>query len=1100
MRSSRWTAHRREHATAQRSAREDRRAARRRDARIALLVSRTSHGREHGWHSARRRRRSALVMGSDSDWDVMKHAAAQLDAFGDRRTRRACCRRTACPTRCSSTPKTRAPRGLRAIIAGAGGAAHLPGMLAAKTTVPVLGVPVPSKYLRGEDSLLSIVQMPAGIPVATFAIGEAGAANAGALRGRDARRHAMPRSRASSPRSALKQTDDRARDARSAGVRASARMTAARTRAAPRPSRLPPGAWLGLLGGGQLGRMFCMAAQSLGYRVAVLDPGDDSPAGSVADRHIAPTTSTRRRSPRCARCAAAATTEFENVPAAALEFLARELRVTPGAASVAIAQDRISEKTFLAGHGFAGRAVRRAAHARGRRRASTTRLLPGIVKSARFGYDGKGQVRVRDARRGRGGVRRDAWRVRACSSGMIDLAARSVGDRRARRRRQRRDVAGRREPASRRHPRRLDRCRRASTPRVAARGARDRHRRSPPRSTTAACCASSSSSRRGDALLVNEIAPRPHNSGHYTIDACVTSQFEQQARVLAALPMGDTRQHTPAVMLNLLGDIWFDAGGTTRARARLDARARAPAAKLHLYGKREPRRGRKMGHVTCLGATLDDALATRRDQARRSAFPQRPIATTRPPLAGIRVLDLTRLLPGPMCTLYLADLGADVIKVEDTGAGDYARALAPSAGEPRAPDSAMTAWYRAINRNKRSLAVDLKTRGGPRGVHRARAKRRRHRRRLPAGRRPFARRRLRRRCAPSIRESSIARCRATARPVRARSRPGTTSITSATRARSIDTGERGGAPALANLQIADLLGGAATARDRHPRRAARRAAQRRRPLRRRRDGRRRARAPDLRARALEDRGASRAARRRPADRRRALLRRLRDARSAVARRRRARGEILARAVRSARTRPTSSPAQFATGRRRRSAPAGSLAAIFAATHARRVVRAPRGRRLLRDAGADVRRGARRSAIRRARNGLHRPDGSRQYAPPFKLSPDAFVVTRDAPRQGEHTREVLREAGYDDARSTACSTRAWSRSLRDAARAGTRTARRNRNTRRRSRHVPSVSPALRDRGPHRSPARRRRARPMPRFRPACASNRRKGRSWRRCGTR
>ena len=117
---------------------------------------------------------------------------------------------------------------------------------------------------------------------------------------------------------------------------------------------------------------------------------------------------------------------------------------------------------------------------------------------------------------------------------------------------------------------------------------------------------------RDGALLVNEIAPRPHNSGHYTIDACVTSQFEQQARVLAGLPLGDPRQHTPAVMVNLLGDLWFD-GASTAAREPAWSRVLAhPLAKLHLYGKHEPRRGRKMGHVTCLGATLADALATAR--------------------------------------------------------------------------------------------------------------------------------------------------------------------------------------------------------------------------------------------------------------------------------------------------------------------------------------------------------------------------------------------------------------------------------------------------------------------------------------------------------
>jgi 5-(carboxyamino)imidazole ribonucleotide synthase len=123
---------------------------------------------------------------------------------------------------------------------------------------------------------------------------------------------------------------------------------------------------------------------------------------------------------------------------------------------------------------------------------------------------------------------------------------------------------------------------------------------------------------------VNEIAPRPHNSGHYTIDACVTSQFEQQARVLAALPLGDTHQHTPAVMINLLGDIWFDTGASVPRDPDWASVLAHPRAKLHLYGKREARPGRKMGHATCLGETLDDALATahaiRRDLGIPGAF------------------------------------------------------------------------------------------------------------------------------------------------------------------------------------------------------------------------------------------------------------------------------------------------------------------------------------------------------------------------------------------------------------------------------------------------------------------------------------------------
>ncbi len=123
------------------------------------------------------------------------------------------------------------------------------------------------------------------------------------------------------------------------------------------------------------------------------------------------------------------------------------------------------------------------------------------------------------------------------------------------------------------------------------------------------------------ALVVNEIAPRPHNSGHYTIDACVTSQFEQQARVLAGLALGDTRQHEPAVMVNLLGDIWFAGDGAAPREPEWAHVFRHPSAKLHLYGKAEPRRGRKMGHVTCLASKLDDALATARAIKRDLGIP-----------------------------------------------------------------------------------------------------------------------------------------------------------------------------------------------------------------------------------------------------------------------------------------------------------------------------------------------------------------------------------------------------------------------------------------------------------------------------------------------
>ncbi|MFO1302407.1 MAG: 5-(carboxyamino)imidazole ribonucleotide synthase [Burkholderiales bacterium] len=379
---------------------------------------------------------------------------------------------------------------------------------------------------------------------------------------------------------------------------------------------IAPGAWLGLLGGGQLGRMFCMAAQSLGYRVVVLDPGSEGPAASVADRHLAADYLDAGALAELARIAAAATTEFENVPAAALDFLARSARVTPSASSVAIAQDRISEKTFLAGHGFAvaPHAVLRAAPDidaidRGR-------LLPGIVKSARFGYDGKGQVSVATP-----DDVREAWRAmksQACVlEKRVDLACEvSV-------------VVARNErgetatwPVS--ENRHRDGILDVSI--VPARVEASLAERARAIATGVAqaldyrgvLCVEMFVTRDG-ALLVNEIAPRPHNSGHFSIDACITSQFEQQARVLADLPLGDTRQHTPAVMVNLLGDLWFERG--SRREPAWSEVLRHPSAKLHLYGKAEPRPARKMGHVTCLGQTLAEALATAREVKRLLGIP-----------------------------------------------------------------------------------------------------------------------------------------------------------------------------------------------------------------------------------------------------------------------------------------------------------------------------------------------------------------------------------------------------------------------------------------------------------------------------------------------
>jgi len=372
---------------------------------------------------------------------------------------------------------------------------------------------------------------------------------------------------------------------------------------------IPPGQWLGLLGGGQLGRMFCMAAQGLGYKVAVLDPSADSPAGNVADRHVHADYLDPAGLARLSAIARAATTEFENVPASALEFLARTARVSPAAASVAIAQDRIREKGFLTDHGFAVAPFTVLASAQDASAADAA-LLPGIVKSARMGYDGKGQVRVADragvpvAFATMGGVPcvLERFVELACEVSVIvardergAVATWPVAENRHRGGILDVSIVPARVPAA-----LAVRAREVATEVAAALDYRG------------VLCVEMFVTRDG-ALLVNEIAPRPHNSGHYTVDACVTSQFEQQVRVLAGLPLGDTRQHEPAVMVNLLGDLWFDGPGAAAPREPdWPAVLAHPQAKLHLYGKAEPRRGRKMGHVTCLAPTLDEALGVAR--------------------------------------------------------------------------------------------------------------------------------------------------------------------------------------------------------------------------------------------------------------------------------------------------------------------------------------------------------------------------------------------------------------------------------------------------------------------------------------------------------
>ena len=367
-----------------------------------------------------------------------------------------------------------------------------------------------------------------------------------------------------------------------------------------------PGSWLAVLGGGQLGRMFAHAAQAMGYRVAVLDPDKSSPAGAVADLHIAAGYEDPAALDRIAATCAGATTEFENVPAAALDRLAASMPTRPSASAVRVAQDRSLEKDFFARAGL-DVAPYRLLRSTDDCAALPATMLPGIVKTARMGYDGKGQVSV--------STESEVARAFASLGSVlcvlerrIDLAleisalvGRSAsGDMRVWSLAENRHRNGILDVSI--VPARVDGdlARRARDAAVRVAESLD---------YVGVLCVEMFITRDGQ-LLINEMAPRPHNSGHWSIDGSHCSQFEQQARIVAGLPLGDVSQHTCAVMVNVLGDAWFDAASGAMREPDWGAVLALPRVKLHLYGKTEPRRARKMGHVTCLGDGIDDAWAS----------------------------------------------------------------------------------------------------------------------------------------------------------------------------------------------------------------------------------------------------------------------------------------------------------------------------------------------------------------------------------------------------------------------------------------------------------------------------------------------------------
>ena len=375
---------------------------------------------------------------------------------------------------------------------------------------------------------------------------------------------------------------------------------------------LLPGATIGIFGGGQLGRMTAMAARAMGYRILVLDPDPACPARFVVDGCIEAGWDDSREAANLARGCDVVTLEIEQISLASLEAAAAFAPVRPGAAMLSVIQDRIEQKDWLMRNGFPVSAYRGVRSLDELRRA--IRELGGrcFCKSARGGYDGRGQGRVGfDAIADFESEARGAWEALGEGSGIVEqavdlereisvLVARSPrGEVRA-------------YPAAwNHHDHQILTWSVIPAPVTEAleREAREIAEALADTFQLEGLLAVEMFCTTDGKLLVNELAPRPHNSYHASERACVTSQFEQHVRAVCNLPLGDTRVVQPAAIANLLGEMWLDQDGTAR-EPRFDAALTESGVKLHLYEKLRPRRGRKMGHLSSIGATTEEAVAT----------------------------------------------------------------------------------------------------------------------------------------------------------------------------------------------------------------------------------------------------------------------------------------------------------------------------------------------------------------------------------------------------------------------------------------------------------------------------------------------------------
>lgn len=362
-----------------------------------------------------------------------------------------------------------------------------------------------------------------------------------------------------------------------------------------------PGAAIGVLGSGQLGRMFAIAARRMGYRVHTFSPDQDTPTGQIADIEVMASYDDLDAVSGFARGVRAVTFEFENVPAPTAAAAVRWAPVRPSGSVLHTTQQRIREKSFLTNAGLPTTPYREVRALEDLNRALAELGCPAVLKTAEFGYDGKGQARV-ESPDGTAGAWKAIGEQEAVLEAFVDFQCEiSV-------------VAARGENGQFVHYGAIENQHSRHILDVSVAPARVKPKIAQEAVELARCvleklgvvgvlCVEFFVTRDG-ALLINELAPRPHNSGHLTVDACVTSQFEQQLRAVCGLPLGSTEMHRPAAMANLLGDLWVNGEPDWAAACAF------PDVKLHLYGKLEPRPGRKMGHLTALNHDPEEAYRT----------------------------------------------------------------------------------------------------------------------------------------------------------------------------------------------------------------------------------------------------------------------------------------------------------------------------------------------------------------------------------------------------------------------------------------------------------------------------------------------------------